>query len=92
MFNTKEFRILKSEPVLIFTIPICLIIFLILIIIRPIILIRFGLLHSDRIGHFLINTEIFFCEKKLKKEKKNVLDLFYFPTKPCNYQFAKMKC
>lgn len=90
MFRTKEFRILKSEPILIFSIPICLIIFLLLIIIRPIILIRFGLLHSDRIGHFIINTEIFFCEKRLNEDKRNVLDLFYFPTKPCNYQFAKM--
>jgi len=90
MFQTKEFRILKAEPILFITIPISILFILLIIIIRPLLTIRFGLLHSDRIGHFLINTELFFCEEKSLKNKKNVLDLFYFPTTPCNFQFAKM--
>ena len=59
MIFKKEFRILKSEPLLFITLPFSLIILLILKLISPILLIRFGLLHSDRIGHFLINTELF---------------------------------
>ena len=90
MFQTKEFRILKAEPILFLTIPISILFILLIVIIRPLLTVRFGLLHSDRIGHFLINTELFFCEEKFLKNKKRVLDLFYFPTIPCNFQFAKM--
>ena len=90
MLEAKEFRILKSEPILFLTIPISMMIMLLLILIRPFLVVRFGLLHSDRIGHFLINTELFFCEEKFLKNKKRVLDLFYFPTIPCNFQVAKM--
>ena len=72
MIFEKEFRILKSEPLLFITLPFSLIILVVLRLLSPILLIRFGLLHSDRIGHFLINTELFFCEemKKTKKKKK----------------------
>ena len=90
MFQTKEFRILKAEPILFLTIPLSILFILLIVIIRPLLTVRFGLLHSDRIGHFLINTELFFCEEKFFKNKKRVLDLFYFPTIPCNFQFAKM--
>ncbi len=31
--------------------------------IRPLILVRFGLLISDRIGHFAANTELYLCER-----------------------------
>jgi len=86
----KELRILKSEPLLFITLPISFFVLLILKLLSPIILIRFGLLHSDRIGHFLINTELFFCEQFTKRKTKNSLDIFYFPTEPCNYQFSKM--
>lgn len=91
MINTKEIRILRSEPILFLTLPIGFIILIFLYLIRPFLLVRFGLLHSDRIGHFLINTELFFCEEKEKSEEKyKTLDIFYFPTEPCNEQFAKM--
>ena len=66
----KELRILKSEPLLFITLPISFFVLLILKLLSPIILIRFGLLHSDRIGHFLINTELFFCEQFTKRKKK----------------------
>tara|TARA_B100000787_G_C16193773_1_gene299259 strand:- start:276 stop:1496 length:1221 start_codon:yes stop_codon:yes gene_type:complete len=90
MLEAKEFRILKSEPILFLTIPISMMIMLLLILIRPFLVVRFGLLHSDRIGHFLINTELFLCEEIAFKKKKNFFDLFYFPTTPCNLQVAKM--
>ena len=70
MIFEKEFRILKSEPLLFITLPFSLIILVVLRLLSPILLIRFGLLHSDRIGHFLINTELFFCEEMKKTKKK----------------------
>ena len=60
----KEKKILLKEPLLFLSLPIALICMLLVIILRPFILIRFGLLHSDRIGHFATNTELSLCEKK----------------------------
>ena len=78
---------LLSEPNLFVTIPPALIIFFLIFLLRPLILFRFGFFHSDRLGHFTVNTEIFFCENLLVRNAKNkVVDLYYFPTKPCNKQ------
>ncbi len=93
MLTKKDFQIIKKDPILIFTLPLASIIFLLIIAIRPLVLIRFGLIHSDRLGHFSANTELFLCEQAKKKRKKNNkinLDFFYFPTQPCNIQLAKM--
>ena len=85
---SKEFIKIKSDPILIATIPIALILTLFFIIIRPFFLIKIGLLHSDRIGHFALNTELYICEK-LHFNKKGI-EFFYYPTKPCNTQLAKI--
>ena len=61
--NSKEFIKIKNEPILIITLPIALILTFFLFVIRPLCLIKIGLLHSDRIGHFALNTELFICEK-----------------------------
>lgn len=93
MLTKKELQIIKKDPILIFTLPLALIIFFPIIILRPIILVRFGLLHSDRLGHFSANTELFMCEqasRNKKQEKKLTIDFFYFPTLPCNIQLANM--
>ena len=60
----KERKIISKEPLLFFSLPLALSFMLLIIILRPFILIRFGLLHSDRIGHFATNTELSLCEKK----------------------------
>ena len=88
IINSKEFIKIKQDPILILTLPIALILTLFLIAIRPFFLIKIGLLHSDRIGHFALNTELYICEK-LYFNKKGV-DFFYYPTKPCNTQLAKI--
>ena len=93
MLTIKDFQIIKKDPVLIFTLPVALLFFFPIVILSPIILIRFGLLHSDRLGHFSANTELFLCEqvkKEKDKDKKLTIDFFYFPTNPCNLQLAKM--
>ncbi|MBK69535.1 MAG: hypothetical protein CMF54_07085 [Legionellales bacterium] len=89
-FN-KSLDKLLAEPILFVTIPPALIIFFLIFLLRPLILFRFGFFHSDRLGHFAVNTEIFFCENIIfRKAKNKIFDLYYFPSKPCNKQIAKM--
>lgn len=59
-------------------------------ILRPLILIRFGDLMSDRIGHLAQNTELYLCEIEAGIRKKGLFDIF-FMTKPiANQQLKKM--
>ena len=67
-----------SEPVLILTIFPALLIFIFIILLRPFILFRFGFFHSDRLGHFTVNSEIFFCEDLHIRKEKKVIDFFIF--------------
>ena len=87
----KIFWKVVSEPDLLIMLPFAIFLFPLIIILRPILLIRFGFFHSDRLGHFAVNSEIFFCEqKKFERIKIMKIDLYYFPTKPCNEQLGKM--
>ncbi len=86
----KKLRILINEPLLLIALPISFITLFIIIILKPFIKIRIGFLHSDRIGHFAANTELYLCERDIEKKGKYFIDLFYFPTKVCNYQLATM--
>lgn len=60
--------------------------------IKPIVLIRYGNLFSNRIGHFAGNTELYLCEKdaKINIPQKFILDLFYVEKPISNYQLLKM--
>jgi len=60
---------------------------------RPIALIRFGLLPSPRMGHFAGNTELYLCERDLGLQNNRAIDIFYLdPTFVCNTQLKKMWC
>lgn len=59
-------------------------------ILRPIIVIRFGLLRSERIGHFAANTELYLCKRDLDKKNGKNLDVFYCSPSICNKQLRKM--
>jgi len=87
---TKEISIIKGSPMLLLAIPISLISFFLVFVIRPFIHVRIGFLRSDRIGHFAANTELYLCEKDESINRSRVLDLFYFPRNPCNQQLAQM--
>tara|TARA_B110000483_G_C18202584_1_gene545931 strand:+ start:2591 stop:3838 length:1248 start_codon:yes stop_codon:yes gene_type:complete len=52
-------------------------------ILRPIILIRFGYFHIQRIGHFAFDLEFYLAEKELNNHK-NSYDIFFLSGKPCN--------
>ena len=85
--------ILRSEKVLIFTLPFGLLAAALIVIARPFVLIRVGFLHSDRIGHFAANHEIYLCEDEVRKSQggKQSIDLYYMGRIPvCNEQLATM--
>ncbi len=68
--------------------------FVILIrLIRPWCLVRWGSLVGDRIGHFAANTELYLCEQDvgINVPKQRYVDLFYIGGNSiCNYQLATM--
>ena len=88
--NIKEINILLNEPILFLTLPLAIIFMFFIYILNGLIIFRFGFLHSDRIGHFALNTELWLCEKKNNKIAIPTIDLFYIPTKICNKQLYKM--
>ena len=66
---------------------------IILRLIRPWLLIRFGGMISSQIGHFAANTEIYLCEKDagVNVPKQRYIDILFFAYKPlCNRELAKM--
>jgi putative glycosyltransferase (TIGR04372 family) len=63
---------------------------LIVRIIKPFVLVRFGALFSSRIGHFAANTEVYLCECDAGMHGDNFLDIFYHVSPICNYQLKKM--
>jgi hypothetical protein len=69
-----------------------IILFLFCAFIRPFFFVRWGILPSERIGHFSVNTEIYCCkiDAKINVPKKKFIDLFCFGKEICNYQLAKM--
>jgi putative glycosyltransferase (TIGR04372 family) len=58
-------------------------------VLRPVVLIRFGPLRSNRIGHFALNTEVYLCNRDHWGPKK-VIDLFYHLKPICNTQLRTM--
>ena len=67
--------IILSLPLYIIYLPIIFVIYAI----GNLIIIRFGSLHSGRIGPFIICTEIYMCKKALleKESKKKFIDIFF---------------
>uniref|UniRef100_UPI0040472DF9 TIGR04372 family glycosyltransferase n=1 Tax=Algoriphagus sp. TaxID=1872435 RepID=UPI0040472DF9 len=61
--------------------------------IRPFYLIRFGTLFSSRIGHLAANTELYLCERDagINQPQKRITDIFYLAYRPiCNKQLVRM--
>jgi len=58
---------------------------------RPIVVIRFGALISESLGHFAMNTELFLCERDAGMHSRCTFDVFYNnSTQVCNLQLKKM--
>ena len=63
---------------------------IIILLLRPIIFIRFGILSYKRIGHLTIDTAIYFSKKKKFNDKKIIDIIGYSFYKSCNKQLIKI--
>jgi putative glycosyltransferase (TIGR04372 family) len=61
-------------------------------ILSPVIVLRFGAFYSSRIGHFAGNTEVYLCEKDagINRPSRPCLDLFFYQGVVCNQQLKRM--
>ena len=57
---------------------------------RPVVVVRFGPLRCERIGHFGAETEVYLCESDAGFHGRRTLDLFYYRSPVCNHQLDKM--
>lgn len=75
-----------------FMILLCVAVPVVLIVrlLRPLVIIRFGSLRSDRIGHFAGNTEMYLCECDAGIYGSLTFDVFYCGPFICNDQLKKM--
>ena len=72
--------------------PVALLVVLIARLVRPIVTVRFGALKSDRVGHFVLETELMLHEQILgiKPRPKRSIDLYYAPQPVSNSQVETM--
>jgi putative glycosyltransferase (TIGR04372 family) len=71
--------------------PFSILVALFVMCLRPVLVIRFGGLINERIGHFAGNTEMYLCERDVGIGKKGTLDIFYYQARShSNQQLAKM--
>ena len=57
---------------------------------RPFWLIRFGYFSADRIGHFAFDVEIYLAQKSLRRGKTKTLDIFFLKGIECNLYLSQM--
>lgn len=81
-------RFCPKIPLLILAIPVIVVIRLI----RPWLVVRWGNLRSSRIGHFAGNTELYLCERDagINLPKQRSVDFFFMDRLICNCQLVKM--
>lgn len=77
---------------LMLTSPVALIFVLLTRVIRPLVTVRFGALKSDRIGHFVLETELMLQEQLagIKTRPCRSVDIYYAPQPISNAQVEKM--
>jgi putative glycosyltransferase (TIGR04372 family) len=56
----------------------------------PLVRVRIGRLPSDRFGHFVINTEVYLCDRDAVGVPRRVVDVFYHATPVSNLYLAAM--
>ena len=77
---------------LMLTSPVALIFVLLTRVMRPLVTVRFGALKSDRIGHFVLETELMLQEQLagIKPRPSRSVDIYYAPQPVSNAQVEKM--
>ena len=69
----RSYKAIRQEKYLIILLPIALLLVPIIILIKNLVLLRFGLIHSDRIGHFVTDTALYLIDKKNIAKKKKIV-------------------
>jgi len=91
--NSKRSRSTRSvvlRVIDILMIPPAVILVLVVRLAAPVVLIRFGALIAERIGHFAANTERYLCMRDDGAYGKRVVDIFFCTTIVSNEQLKKM--
>jgi putative glycosyltransferase (TIGR04372 family) len=63
---------------------------IIVILLRPILVVRVGYFSADRIGHFSFDLEYYLSEKSLSENNKRYFDVFFLTGRVCNEQLQTM--
>jgi len=86
------FKNLMKKPIIVLSYFLASLLIIVISLIRPFILIRFGKLISSRLGHFAGNTELYLCEKYsgISTRRRLCFDFFYYENKICNKQLFSM--
>lgn len=88
----RGYILIMRKLVILVALPFALPVVLLIRAIRPLLLIRFGVLMSDRIGHFAINTEMYLCERDAGLQPRGAFDIFMLCSlgQICNEQLKTM--
>ena len=81
---------------LLISVPLALMFVTLIRICRPLLLVRIGALRSDRIGHFVLETDLMILEQraKISSKRKRTYDIYYAPEPIANrfvYELWKRK-
>jgi len=63
---------------------------LIIVVISPVVLIRFGSMRGERIGHFAADVEAYLCARDNSTKKQHIIDIISCPEPVCNRQLQAM--
>ncbi len=90
----RHMRILSAslvKAVIILILPISFLCVIIIRALEPLIIIRLGILHSDRIGHFAADTELYIQELRagINKPRNRFIDIFFAAELVCNNYLLK---
>jgi putative glycosyltransferase (TIGR04372 family) len=81
---------LLRETLVFLMMPLALPVVFLMRALRSLVLIRFGPLMSESIGHFAINTELYLCRRDAGMDNQHAIDIFYHTSPVCNQQLKKM--
>ena len=81
---------LKGKLTLLLLAPIVVPAVILVRLMRPLILVRFGQLSTSRIGHFALDTEKYLCERDTAIDRQRTWDFFFHTTPVSNHQLKKL--
>ena len=81
---------LLREALVFLMMPLAFPVVLIIRALRPLVLIRFGPLISERLGEFAATTEMYLCRRDAGMDNQQAIDIFYHMLPVCNQQLRKM--